>query len=163
MQSAIGRVLTRKLGRSVEARRSNANLLTRELSSIPGLRVTRPGPHIYHSYYKYYVFVRSEDLAPDWNRARIMEAICAEGIPCFTGGCSEVYLEKAFTHYGFPKSRLPVAKELGETSLMFMVHPTLTSDDISDTCAAVRKVMMRAVRETCTRPLVDSGAEHIAA
>jgi len=41
---------------------------------------------------------------------------------------------------------LAVARELGETSLMFMVHPTLSVADMQDVVAAVRKVMGRAVR-----------------
>jgi dTDP-4-amino-4,6-dideoxygalactose transaminase len=148
VQSAIGRVLLGKLIQAVQARRHNASMLASEFSAIPGLRVTSPGADIYHSYYKYYVFVRPEHLAPDWTRDRIVEAIRAEGVPCFTGSCSEIYLEKAFAQHGFSKTRLPVAKELGETSMMCLVHPTLTDEDIADTCSAVRKVMMRAVKRT---------------
>ena len=88
-----------------------------------------------------------------------MEAIRAEGIPCFSGSCSEIYLEKAFAQYGFLKRRLPVARELGETSLMFLIHPALTFEDISDTCSAVRKVMMRAVERTRTTFEVSSQIE----
>ena len=40
-----------------------------------------------------------------------------------------------------PVHRLPVAKDLGETSLMFLVHPTLTEGDMRDTADAVEKVM----------------------
>ncbi|HCG98528.1 MAG TPA: aminotransferase, partial [Actinobacteria bacterium] len=80
-----------------------------------------------------------------WNRDRIMDAINAEGIPCSSGSCSEIYLEKAFDKDGFrPTTRLGVAKELGETSLMFLVHPTLSEEDMADTCAAVEKVMAAA-------------------
>ncbi len=161
LQSAIGRVLVRKLPQSVEARRRNASMLTTELSTIPGLRVTRPGPDVYHSYYKYYAFVRPEALASGWNRDRIVEAIRAEGILCFTGVCSEIYLEKALAQHSLPRARFPVAKELGETSLMFLVHPTLTGEDISDTCSAVRKVMMRAVRPSETAPMLASHAEDV--
>ena len=164
MQSAIGRVLGRKLAQSVEARRRNASLLTNGFSTIPGLRVTRPSPDFYHSYYKYYVFLRPENLATDWSRDRIVQAIRAEGIPCFAGGCGEIYLERAFAQHGFPGTRLPVAKELGETSLMFLVHPTLTRKDISDTCLAVRKVMMRTVKGTYSASAykVGSYAEDVA-
>jgi dTDP-4-amino-4,6-dideoxygalactose transaminase len=161
VQSAIGRVLIRKLQQSVEARRGNASMLTTEFSTIPGLRVTRPGPDFYHSYYKFYAFVRSEALTSGWNRDRIVEAIRAEGIPCFTGACSEIYLENAFAQHSLPTTRLPVAKELGETSLMFLVHPTLSCEDISDTCSAVRKVMMRAVKSTETTPMLVSYAEDV--
>lgn len=147
VQSAIGRVLIRKLAKSVEVRRRHASHLTRELATIPGLRVTRPGPDVYHSYYKYYVFVLPDALNSRWNRDRILRAICAEGIPCFAGSCSEIYLEQAFARDGLRYPRLPNAKKLGETSLMFLVHPTLTDEDIADTCSAVRKVMVFATQQ----------------
>jgi len=69
-----------------------------------------------------------------------MNSVTAEGVPCFSGSCSEIYLEKAFDGIG-PAQRLPVARQLGETSLMFLVHPTLSEDDIRDTISAVQKVM----------------------
>ena len=146
MQSAIGRVLARRLWRSVESRRQNAATLSAEFAAIPGLRVTTPGNDVYHSYYKYYVFVQTEKLSDDWNRDRVVDAIRAEGVPCYSGSCSEIYQEKAFSRLAPGHARLPVAKELGENSLMFLVHPTLTGDDIADTGTAVRKVMARAVR-----------------
>jgi dTDP-4-amino-4,6-dideoxygalactose transaminase len=144
IQSAIGRLQLRKLPSWVEARRKNANLLAECFSKLPGLRVTTPPDHIGHSYYKFYAFVRPEALHSGWTRDRIVEAIKAEGIPCFSGSCSEIYLEKAFPAEWRPESRLPVARELGETSLMFLVHPTLTEERIRATCAAVEKVMSEA-------------------
>jgi dTDP-4-amino-4,6-dideoxygalactose transaminase len=141
MQSAMGRVLLRKLPVAVEARRKNASMLTECFSAIPALRPTIPPPEIVHSYYKYYVFVRPELLRPGWDRDRIMAAISAEGIPCFSGSCSEIYLEKAFPAHLRPAAQLKVAHELGETSLMFLVHPTLSEEEIRDVCRAVEKVM----------------------
>ena len=64
-----------------------------------------------------------------------------------SGSCSEIYLEKAFEGNGLrPAERLPVAQELGETSLMFMVHPTLSADDMEDVVRAVKKVMEKVVK-----------------
>ena len=146
MQSAMGRVLLRKLPSWVEIRRGHAALLTEHFQQLPGLRVTPPPEEVYHSYYKYYVFVRPDRLKSRWDRDRIMNAVAAEGIPCLSGSCSEIYLEKAFTEELRPPERLPVAKELGETSLMFLVHPTLPADDMLDTCRAVEKVMEAATR-----------------
>jgi dTDP-4-amino-4,6-dideoxygalactose transaminase len=100
-----------------------------------------PPKYIEHAYYKYYAFVRPEALRPEWTRDRIIEAVNAEGIPCFSGSCSEIYLERAFPPEWRPQERLAVARELGETSLMFLVHPTLTEEHIRATCAAVEKVM----------------------
>jgi dTDP-4-amino-4,6-dideoxygalactose transaminase len=143
MQSALGRVALRHLDVSVEQRRQHAARLNEAFAAIPALRVTRPPDHVRHSYYKYYFFVRPEVLRSGWHRDRIMSAIEAEGVPCYAGSCSEIYLEKAFDGIR-PPSRLPVAKELGETSLMLLVHPTLSDADIGDTIMAVRKVMKHA-------------------
>jgi dTDP-4-amino-4,6-dideoxygalactose transaminase len=146
MQSAIGRTQLRKLAAWVAARRRNAAVLAKRLAGCPGLRVTAPEQEIGHSYYKYYAFVRPERLRAGWNRERILAAINAEGIPCFNGICGEIYLEKAFPEEWRPSSRLRIARELGETSLMFQVHPTLSEQDMLDTCCAVEKVMYAAAK-----------------
>jgi dTDP-4-amino-4,6-dideoxygalactose transaminase len=145
-QSAMGRVLLRKLPNMVEKRRQNAAYLNRQFSKIPALRVPTPPDDVVHSYYKYYAYVRPELLLEGWNRNRIIDAICAEGIPCMEGTCSEIYLEKAFPETMRPAQRLPAARELSETSLMFKVHPTLEEGEMADTYAAVGKVMRIASR-----------------
>jgi len=146
MQSAMGRVLLGKLPAWVERRREHAALLDEGLGELETLRVTLPPDDVYHPYYKYYVFVRPEWLAPGWDRDRIMNAVAAEGIPCFSGSCSEVYLEGAFAGGLRPPERLPVAQRLGETSLMLQVHPTLSTEDVRDMCDAVQKVALVARR-----------------
>lgn len=146
-QSAMGRVLLRKLPHMVEKRQRNAAYLNSEFRKIPALRVAVPTPEVEHSYYKYYVYARPERLRDGWDRNRIIDAICAEGVPCMEGTCSEIYLEKAFPISMRPPGRLPVAHELSETSLMFKVHPTLTEVDMADTCLAVAKVMRIASRD----------------
>jgi dTDP-4-amino-4,6-dideoxygalactose transaminase len=84
-------------------------------------------------------------LSIGWTRDRIIDAINAEGVPCYQGSCSEVYLERAFENTGWrPADRLPVARELGDTALMFLVHPTLKQGEIEKTCNAIRNVMDRA-------------------
>ena len=144
IQSAIGRLQLQKLPLWVGLRRQHAAALTACFRTLPGLRVTTPPAHVGHSYYKYYAFVCPEALRAEWNRDRIVEEITARGVPCFSGSCSEIYLEKAFPPEWRPQERLPVARELGETSLMFLVHPTLNEEDIRATCEAVREVMMAA-------------------
>jgi dTDP-4-amino-4,6-dideoxygalactose transaminase len=147
MQSAIGRRVLPKLDAWVETRRRNAAALTRNLADLPGLRVPTPDSSIGHAYYKYYAFVRPEMLRAGWDRDRIIDAINREGVPCFTGSCSEIYLEKAFPQNMKPVGRLEVARELSETSLMFLVHPTLSQADMQDTCAAVEKVLSFAMEQ----------------
>jgi dTDP-4-amino-4,6-dideoxygalactose transaminase len=149
MQSAIGRVLLRELPQRTETRRRNAAILNEAFAKIPALRVTLPPPECNHAYYKYYVFVRSEKLRDGWTRDRVMQAITAEGIPCFSG-YGEMYLEKAFSEEWRPSAPLTVAHELAQTSLMFVVHSTLSEEDMRDTCCAVEKVMDVAARPSRT-------------
>ena len=144
VQSAVGRIALGKLPGWLSTRRTYARTLTGEFTTMPGLRATTPPAHVAHAYYKYYAFVRPDALRPEWSRDRVVEAIKAEGIPCFSGSCSEIYLEKAFPPDWRPQKRLAVARELGETSLMFLVHPTLTEADIRATCEAVGRVMQAA-------------------
>jgi dTDP-4-amino-4,6-dideoxygalactose transaminase len=144
MQAAIGRSLLAKLPGQVELRRRNANILSQRFGTLPALRVTIPPEEIGHAYYKYYVFLRLEWLRNGWSRDHLLQAVVAEGIPCFSGSCSEIYLEKAFPQDMRPARRLQVARQLGETSLMFLVHPTLSEQDMLDTVRAVEKVLKGA-------------------
>lgn len=147
MQSAIGRIQLRKLAGWVAQRQRNAAVLTENFSRIPGLRVTSPSADIGHAYYKYYVFVEPEALRSGWTRDRIMDAVNAEGVPCFSGSCSEIYLEKAFEGLASrPAPRLSTARQLGETSLMFQVHPTLEASDMERVAAVVVRVMQEALQ-----------------
>jgi dTDP-4-amino-4,6-dideoxygalactose transaminase len=96
---------------------------------------------------KFYVFVEPEALAQGWSRDRIFFEITGAGYPAFLGSCSEIYLEKCFQDAGMaPAERLPVARELGDTSLMFLVHPTITPEQMAGYAAAVRTVVARACR-----------------
>ncbi len=134
-------------GKSYEAvYEQNAAFLGEQFAMIPALRVVRASNDVRHSYYKYDVYIRPEYLREGWNRNRIQEAISAEGIPCTAGTCGEIYLEKAFPESMRPRLRHPVARELGEVSRMFKVHPTLSEKDLADTCTAVSKVMQLASR-----------------
>jgi dTDP-4-amino-4,6-dideoxygalactose transaminase len=148
VQAAIGRVQLRRLPEWLDRRRRNAAVLTERLQAIPALRVTRPPNHAGHAYYKYYAFVRPERLAEGWDRDRILAAITAQGVACFSGSCSEIYREKAFDGTGLaPAERLPVARALGETALMFLVHPTLSEADMARTARVVEDVFAQADAE----------------
>jgi dTDP-4-amino-4,6-dideoxygalactose transaminase len=117
-------------------------------STLPGVRVPKLPDTIQHAAYKCYVFIKPEELAEGWNRERILSAIREQGVPCYMGSCSEIYLEKAFDNMGCrPEKRLPVAQRLGETSLMFLVHPTLSIEEIEKTCHALKEVMLAATEK----------------
>lgn len=145
MQAAIGRMQLHKLSHWINKRRRNAEILTKAFLKIPALHVVVPPKHIFHAYYKYYVFIKPGMLKKGWNRQRIIVAINQEGIPCFTGSCSEIYLEKAFDIGNLrPKKRLPIAEELGKTAMTFLVHPTLSKDAMQDMVRVVEKIMAAA-------------------
>jgi len=146
MQSAIGRIQLQRMPEWTVARQAHCQAIWETAAALPGLRVPVVPAEIGHAGYKCYVFVDEAELAEGWDRDRIMNAIVEQGVPCFSGSCSEVYLEKAFTDLGLgPEERLPLARALGESSLMFLVHPTLTKDEIEKTCAVLRGVMAQAV------------------
>ncbi len=145
MQSTIGRIQLQRMPDWTIARQKNCQAIWETAAALPGLRVPVVPAEIGHAGYKCYVFVDETKLAEGWDRDRIMNAIVAEGVPCFSGSCSEVYLEKAFTDLGLgPKERLPVAKALGESSLMFLVHPSLEQNEIAKTCDVLKAVMAMA-------------------
>lgn len=146
-QAAIGRIQLRKLPHWIEKRRAFAEILNRRLARLEGLRLTPTPEHIFHAYYKYYVFVRPEMLTEGWTRDRIMAEVNALGVTLLSGSCSEIYLEKAFVNAGYgPEKRLKVARDLGETSLMLLVHPTLEAADLERAADALEQVMQRATR-----------------
>lgn len=144
VQSAVGRAALRKLPGWVETRRRHAAILTDRLSRLAGLRVSCPPEHVGHAYYKFYAFISPDLLTGGWTRDRIAQAIAGKGVPCITGSCSEIYLEQAFPRRWRPPKRLPVARELGENSLAFLVHPTLTESNIIRSCEVVEQVMGQA-------------------
>ena len=148
VQAAIGRIQLRRMADWTARRTASAQAIWAACRPHAAVRVPDFGGtsiDCTHAQYKCYVYVKPDQLADGWTRDRIVAAISAQGVPCFQGSCSEVYLEKAFDNTGWrPDARLAVARELGETSLMFLVHPTLTQAEISKTCAVIGQVLGEA-------------------
>ena len=142
VQGVIGRIQLKRMADWTAARTRNAETVWEACRQHPVLRVPVLPDDCVHAHYKCYVQVRPEQLPEGWTRDRIVNEIVARGVPCFQGSCSEVYLEKAFDNTDWrPTERLPVAQELGETSLMFLVHPTLAVAEIDKTCAVIDEVV----------------------
>ncbi|OHC12544.1 MAG: aminotransferase [Pseudomonadales bacterium GWC1_66_9] len=147
MQAALGRIQLRRLPDWHARRLANAERIWRCARRLPGLRVPELPADIEHAAYKCYLFVEPKRLRDGWDRERILAEIVARGVPCFSGSCPELYLERAFEGTPWrPAERLPVARELGETSLMFLVHPTLSAAEIERTCTVLAAVMNEAAR-----------------
>jgi dTDP-4-amino-4,6-dideoxygalactose transaminase len=156
-QAAIGRIQLKLMSKWIQKRNRNAQLIMNAFEKFEAVRV----PHFKcsqacdnkcaikrnckHAYYKAYVYVKPEKLKIGWSRDRIINDFNQMDIPCFQGGCSEVYLEKAFDDKNFkPESRLPTAKSLGENSLMLLVHPTLTDENLKSTIDAIKQILLSA-------------------
>ncbi|MDI3379588.1 DegT/DnrJ/EryC1/StrS aminotransferase family protein [Acinetobacter sp. V89_7] len=142
MQAVIGRIQLKRMTEWTLLRTQNAMQIFAAFENSPYFLVAKPAVDTVHAYYKCYVQVVPEQLPPGWSRDRIMQEITVLGVPCFSGSCSEVYLEHAFDYTPWrPAQRLPNARALGETSLMFLVHPTLTQDNMQQTLSAIQQVL----------------------
>jgi len=146
VQAVIGRLQLAQLPAWTERRTKIANAIADALAPFDGaIRVPRPESDMTHAYYRLYAYIRPKGLKAGWDRDRIIDEVVARGVPLFQGSCSEVYLEKAFDGTPFrPADRLPVAKELGETSLMFLTHPTLTDVEVARICSVTQEVLLEA-------------------
>lgn len=144
-QSLVGRMQLPKLLDWSERRQKFARKIWDHARGVAGLRAPSLPLGFVHAAYKCYVYVEADKLKADWNRDRIIAELNDLGIPCGSGSCSEIYLERAFDHTEFrPLQRLPAARELGETSIAFLVHPTLTEQHLEMTCDAISVVMKKA-------------------
>jgi dTDP-4-amino-4,6-dideoxygalactose transaminase len=165
IQAVIGRIQLQRMSHWSARRSENAQILRKGLSSFvssgllrcPVFKCNREckitdkrtcsqtNESCSHAFYKYYVYLSSDKLLESWSRNKIVDCINNEGVPCYSGSCSEVYLEKAFDGTSYrPLERLPAAKELGETSLMFPVHPTISSGDMSLAVEKIAKILTLA-------------------
>lgn len=152
MQAVLGRIQLTKMPEWTAKRTANAQAIldtcakweAKGYLSVPRLEESPQFADSTHAYYKLYVYVQPDNLPKEWSRDRIIQEINELGVPCYSGSASEVYLEKAFDNTGLrPETRLPVAKQLGETSLMFLVHPTLTEEEIKQTVQAIDSVFTK--------------------
>ena len=144
MQAVIGRIQLKKMTEWTEIRNQNMQRIYSAFEKAPYITIFQPSNDYVHAAYKCYVQVNVDQLPEGWSRDRIMNEIAELGVPCFSGSCSEVYLEHAFDNTPWrPAQRLQNAQKLGESSLMFLVHPTLSEDSINQTISAIEQVLTR--------------------
>lgn len=166
IQAAIGRIQLKRMSEWTAQRNQNAQILADELRNLLGpqnlLRLPtfacnfecshssqkcsfKDSGQCKHAFYKFYIYLNPRNLGQGWDKERVIEAINEAGVPCYSGSCSEVYLEKAFESTSFrPSSRLPNARELGETTIMFLVHPTISAEKMHAAGSIVRRVLSKA-------------------
>jgi len=146
MQAAIGRLQLAKLDAWCARRRRSAAMLHQGLGNLPALRIPWADSDVEHAYYRMYAYVEPSRLKHDWSRDRIAQVVTAAGVPCMQGSCSEIYRERAFPEAWRPEHPLPVAAELGRTSLAMLVHPTLGDDDMRHAVRVIRDVVTNATQ-----------------
>jgi dTDP-4-amino-4,6-dideoxygalactose transaminase len=148
VQAVIGRIQLKRMAEWTARRTAIADAYRATLAQFSdAVRVPVPGEGMTHAYYRQYAYVRPDGLRDGWNRDRIVAEVTAKGVPLLQGSCSEIWREKAFDGTGLrPAEPFPVARELGETSLMMLTHPTLTDADVEKVCAALTEVMAQAAR-----------------
>lgn len=145
MQAAIGVIQLERMAGWTARRTELAQRLSQACAAHELFRLPAITDDVVHAWYRFYAFVRPERLAPGWTRERIIEAIVERGVPCFHGSAPEIYMERAFDGTpSRPAQRLPVARALGETSIAFLVHPTITDDQIERAVEAVHSVAREA-------------------
>jgi dTDP-4-amino-4,6-dideoxygalactose transaminase len=146
IQAALGSRQLKRLADWHRIRSANASILQSATEKLDALRTPVPAEGMRHAHYRFYSFVRPDRLKQGYNRDRIVAEMNDAGVPCFVGSCSEVYLEKCFRDLGFgPGERLPVARELGETSIALLVDPT-----IDEALARQHGNILRKVVESAT-------------
>lgn len=150
MQAAIGRIQYRRLAQWREERTVNATALAGQLAQLPGVHVPLPAEGLTGAYYRLYAYLDLGMLGQGWTRDDVIEWITrTHQVPVFSGSCSEIYREKAFSDAGLaPREPLPTAARMTDTSLAFLVHPGLTTTDM----ALVGNAVADAVTGVCLEP-----------
>lgn len=142
MQAAIGLIQIERMPEWTARRTEIAQTIAAHLEQHSAIRLPSVANYAQHAYYRLYAFVRPERFSDGWSRDKIIDEINARGVPCMHGSQSEVYLEAAFDGTGWrPSERLPNARELGDTSIAFLVHPNLKDDEVATTCRVVDEVL----------------------
>lgn len=146
IQAAIGRIQLKKMSDWNILRRKNLERIWKVASDLPGISIPKSccfscksnctnDEKCLHAAYKCYIYVEGGKILRD----SLMNKLVSIGVPCFQGSCSEIYLEKAFIRSPFkPAKRLENARRLGDISLMFPCHPTISEKEIELTCASLR-------------------------
>ena len=147
LQSAVGRIQLKLLPSWIITRERNAKVLFESLKELEALRIPFPEKSLTHAWYKFYAYLDLKKLLKGWDRDKIIATINKEGYPAFSGSCSEIYLEKCFINKGIkPNMELINAKELGKTSLMFLVHPTIKQNQMEKYARTIKNVIIKALK-----------------
>ena len=138
-QAAIGSKQLGKLEEWVATRTRHAQIWSDALTGLRGVRIPQPRAGLRHALYKLYFQLDVPDADASRLRQEVLRRATEAGLRLFSGSCSEVYLEEAFSE--LPRPDCPVARRLGQTSLMVEVHPTLRQDLLERRAERLRAII----------------------
>ena len=145
MQASIGRIQLKNLDKTQKIREKNADILLSTLNKLDILRIPTPPKSVKHAWYKFYAFLNEDNLSKDWSREKIINKLTNDGFPAFSGSCGEIYMEECIKKLNMnPSKRLKNAKNLGETSLCFLVDPLINNNEMHEYATNIRKVLESA-------------------
>lgn len=142
MQASIGLIQLQYMQKWTAKRTTNAKKIINSVKDLEIIKSQELDKNYKHAWYKCYLILDSDFMSHDWSRDRIIKTINKSGVPCFSGSCPEIYKEVAFKKYN--TSTLENAKYLGEYSLMFPVHPTLSKQSINLFSETIRQTLIKA-------------------
>lgn len=145
-QAAIGLKQLEKLPCWVEKRNANAEAIIDTLKQFDFIDV--PMPHQIggnqHAYYRLYAKVKPDanivGLSGEALRNFLINKLTTSGVPCFFGSCAEIYREKLFINIA-PKERLPNAAIFSDSAFCFLVHHTITSEQMNLMTNNIKQVL----------------------
>lgn len=144
MQAALGHYQLGQLKLWTRERNRNATFYNQNLGELDVVRLAIPSDKVCHGYYKYYCFIRLDQLKGQWDRDRIIEEVTSRGGQCFSGSCPELYREGAFVRAYGEHERLKNAMEIGQQSIMLNVHPGIGDDFLAHNLKILSSVLQEA-------------------
>ena len=145
LQASIGRIQLKKLDETQKIRERNALIISSILNTLDLVRIPMPPKSVKHAWYKFYAYIKEDKLSKDWSRDRIINTLTEAGFPVFVGSCGEIYMEKCFKKLNMqPSKRLNNARNLGETSLSFLVDPLISIEEMHEYAENIKNVLKSA-------------------
>jgi perosamine synthetase len=125
--AAIGLVQLKKLDKSNEKRRENADLLTQKIKKISGLTPPYVKDNVKHVFYQY--VVRVEEEYP-MIRDELAEHLRKKGIGIAVHYPTPIYAQPLYKDLGYGRTVCPIAEDASRRVLSLPVHPSVTKNDI---------------------------------
>ena len=136
MQAATGLVQLARLDEYLQARRRNAAYLSERLGELDAIEPPFVAEYAVHSYYKYIGRLANGSV----DIADFVRAVAAEGVPISRRYPTPLPQQPVFRDAGVRMDPCPAAERLAGELFTLLVHPTVTTSDLDDVVAAIRKV-----------------------